>query len=502
MGPESLPERAGSRFGRRGELCDIRVRRPARDMKGTLALLAKFGVTLAIFIGIFLEFGGGYRAVRTARLSEPGTFEAANPAAPGLLGRLEARLRGTPLPPPREAVSIEKVCEKGVDRAVFVRLADGSVHRFKPLHHCGQTGLTTVYAHTPDGSFAAVPLAQAPPEVYFRIQGFQLVPAEMSELLAEVRGLTWRVFLPWFLVAITIKLVGIFANVWRWQILLRGQGIDLGFGYLASTYFIGRYFGIVTPSTMGLDAWRLYDTIRLTRRPVECTTALVVERVLGLVGLFTVILLFMPFAGRITRGQSLGELVAAMKLPLAGATLFAVLILLKPGWFRGLLHLVPGGWARRFAASVIDSATAYSDRRGSLLLALLLAVVGQVTTTLMYFANAMSVAAENVRPSEVLFASAVMTFGTFIAPSASGEGVRELVFVWLLGAKAGAAKAFLIGNLGFWIEKIPLSVPGGLLLLLRRDPSLRAPTREDMERVRREADAPGSSARSSASAQR
>ena len=56
-----------------------------------------------------------------------------------------------------------------------------------------------------------------------------------------------------------------------------------------------------------------------------------------------------------------------------------------------------------------------------------------------------------------------------MAPSASGEGVRELVFVWLLGTKAGAAKAFLIGNLGFWIEKIPLSVPGGLFLLLRRD---------------------------------
>src|SRR5439155_1053039 len=239
-----------------------------------------------------------------------------------------------------------------------------------------------------------------------------------------------------------------------------------------------------TPSTMGFDAWRLYDTIRLTRRPVECTTVLGVERVLGLVGLFTVILLFMPFAARITRGQSFGELVAAMKLPLAGATLFAVLILLRPGWFRGLLRLVPGGRARRFAASVIDSASAYSGRRRALLLALLLAVVGQITTTLMYFANAMSLATENVRVSEVLFAAAVMTFGTFVAPSASGEAVRELVFVWLLGTKAGAAKAFLIGNLGFWIEKIPLSVPGGLLLLLRRDPSLQAPSREDLERVR------------------
>src|SRR5207237_4193803 len=125
---------------------------------------------------------------------------------------------------------------------------------------------------------------------FVRVQGFQLVPAELSELWTEVRSLQLAVFLPWFIFAMAIKLLGIFANVWRWQILLRGQGIDLRFGYLANTYFIGRYFGIVTPSTMGLDAWRLYDTIRLTRRPVECTTVLGVERVLGGVGILTVIL--------------------------------------------------------------------------------------------------------------------------------------------------------------------------------------------------------------------
>jgi len=456
-------------------------------MKATLALLLKFGVTLAIFVAIFLEFGGGYRPVKTAMLREPGAFEASNPAYPGIVGRLRARVRGLPLPPSRLPVAFDQVCWVAAERTVFVRLADGGSGRFKPLRHCGEGGLTTVYARSPDGSFAPVPLDRAPAESWFRIQGFQLVPADAGELWAEIRGLSASVFIPWFLAAMAIKLLGIFANVWRWQVLLRGQGIVLGFGYLARTYFIGRYFGIVTPSTMGLDAWRLYDTIRLTRRPVECTTVLAVERLVGLVALFAVILVFMPFAGRLTHGQSFGELVGAMKVPVAATTVFVILILLRPTWFRGLVRALPRGRARAFADNAIDAATAYADHRGHLLLALALAVVGQLTTTLMYFANAMSLAAQNVRPSEVLFASAVMTFGTFIAPSASGEGVRELVFVWLLGSKAGAAKAFLIGNLGFWIEKIPLSVPGGLILLLRRDPEVHAITRDDLDRVRREA---------------
>ena len=458
-------------------------------MKQTLALLLKFAVTLGIFAAIFIEYRGGYAPVRTADLAVPGTFEATNPDFPGLVGRLRAQLHGAPLPPPRVPVSLDDVCLAAAERAVFVRTADGSTRRFKPLRHCGEGGLVTVFSPAAGGGFVPVRLAEAPPEVYFRLQGFQLVPAEPRELWAEIRSLRLGVFLPWFLAAMAIKLVGIFANVLRWQILLRGQRIELGFGFLARSYFVGRYFGIVTPSTMGLDAWRLYDTIRLTRRPVECTTVLIVERVIGLVGLFAVILLFMPFARRIEHGQSIGEFVAAMKVPLAATAAFGVLILLQPGWFRGWLRLLPGERARRFAASAIDAASAYRERRGYLVLALALAVIGQLTTTLMYFANAMSLAAQNVRASEVLFASAVMTGATFVAPSASGEGVRELVFVWLLGSRAGAAKAFLIGNLGFWIEKIPLSVPGGIVLLLRRDPALQGVGREELLRVRREAEA-------------
>ena len=454
-------------------------------MKGATSFVLKFGVTVAIFVGIFLEFGGGYVAVDATTLRQSGAFEVANPAAPGIVGRLRAQFRGTPVPPATVPTSIDQVCVDASERSVFVHTADGALVRFKPIRHCGEGGLTIVYRQDGD-TYTAIPLAVASGTIFFRKQGFQLVPAEFSDLWAEIRNLRLVVFLPWFLAAILVKLVGIFANVWRWQILLRGQGIDLKFGFLTNTYFIGRYFGIVTPSTMGLDAWRLYETIRLTRRPVECTTALAVERVIGLVGLFAVILLFMPFAGRLTQGQSFGEMVGAMKVPFAAAMLTGVLLLLQPSWFRALLRLVPSVRLKTFAGNVIDAATAYSTHRGHLLVALAMAIIGQITTTLMYFCNAMSLGAQNVHTSEVLFASAVMTFGTFVAPSASGEGVRELVFVWLLGSKAGAAKAFLIGNLGFWIEKIPLSIPGGIILLLRNDPTLHAVTREDLERVRRE----------------
>lgn len=452
-------------------------------MKRALVLFAKFGVTIGIFVGIFLEFGGGFAPIATRSLAEEGTLLVSNPAYPGIVGRFKARLTGASLPEPHLVAVAETACKDATERAVFVRLADGNVKRVKPLRHCNGDAFATVYRATGDGDYEPIAVADAPETSYVRLQGFQLVPAELSELWAEIRSVDPSVFLPWFLAAMVIKLVGIFANVWRWQILLQGQNIDMKFGFLTSTYFIGRYFGIVTPSTMGLDAWRIYETARLTKKPIECTTALAVERIIGLVGLLATILLFMPFAGRLTQGHSFGELVGAMKVPLAGSMVLGVLVLLQPSWFRGVLRLIPHEKIRRFAANVIESATAYSNRRSHLLLALGLAVIGQITTTLMYFCNAMSIATAGVHTTEVLFASAVMTLGTFIAPSASGEGVRELVFVWLLGNKAGAVKAFLIGNLGFWIEKVPLSIPGGIILLLRRDPTLHAVTRADLDRV-------------------
>lgn len=445
-------------------------------LKGVLKLV----ITVAIFVGIFAEFGGGPVPVSAEAVRAGNIFYKANPAMPSIVGKLKARLGGKALPEPLIAVSPNEVCRAGAEGPVYV-MSSGRPVRFKALCHCENDKLTIAY--TEDGK-TSLDLSSATGTVYFIKQGFRLVPIDMQDLWKEIQSIQPAVFIPWFCFAMFIKLIGIFANVLRWDVLLRGQGIRMDFKYLCSTYFVGRYFGIVTPSTMGLDGWRLYDTIHRTRKPVQCTTAIAVERVIGLVGLLTVILLFMPFTD--LEGRSLGELAANLKLPLLASVLFALFLLLKPNWFTGLPRMIPVAKVRRFTESAIASATAYSSRRGYLLLALGCAVFGQITTMFMYFGNAMALGVHGVPVAEVLYASAVMTLGTFLAPSASGEGVRELVFVALLGGRTTAAKAFLIGNLGFWIEKLPLSIPGGVLLFMQPK-NYKKITREELERLKAEA---------------
>lgn len=452
-------------------------------MKKAIITVLKTLLTVGIFVSLFWEFGGGTVAVSREALAEGTIFYRANPAMPGLVGRLKTRLAGGTLPAAHVPLPGDQVCTVAVQGdPVFVRAESGEITKIRALHHCEDGALVRVLtAPDPD---ARAPLATvATRTVWLEKQGVQRVPMTVEDLWTEVQGLDLGVFVPWILFATFVKFLGIVANIVRWQVLLGGQNLHFGFGWLTASYFIGRFFGIVMPSTLGLDGWRLYDTIRVSRKPVECTTVIAVERVIGLVGLLATILLFMPFAD--LSGRDLADVVQAMAVPLGAAMLFGLMLLLKPSLFAPLISIVPIAKVRGFLQNTIVSATAYSSRRGALLVALACAVFGQITTMAMYFGNAMALQVENVTMLQVFYAAAVMTLGTFVTPTAAGEGVRELVFVELLGGHVPAAKAFLIGHLGFWIEKLLLSFQGGVFLLWAPK-SYQRVTREELERLKEE----------------
>src|SRR4029453_4547626 len=192
---------------------------------------------------------------------------------------------------------------------------------------------------------------------------------------------------------------------------------------------------------------------------------------------------FMPFAD--LHGRGIADVLQSMAVPLGAVVLFGFLLLLRPGVFTPLIRLVPIARLRHFLDSAIHSATAYSSRRSALVIALLCAVFGQLTTMAMYFGNAMALQVEGVAMLQVFSAAAVMTLFTFIIPTAAGEGVREFMFVDLLGGRIPTAKAFLIGHVGLWIEKLLLSFQGGVFLLWAPKAYQRV-TREDLERLKEE----------------
>ncbi|MEA3291720.1 MAG: lysylphosphatidylglycerol synthase transmembrane domain-containing protein [Pseudomonadota bacterium] len=103
----------------------------------------------------------------------------------------------------------------------------------------------------------------------------------LGETLANI---DWRFF--WLSI-----LVGILLNAtssFRWQILLRSKGLKVSFWRLLGFYYIGRFFNMFLPTSVGGDAARVWDLGKHTGDNYEALASVFMERFIGMAVLATV----------------------------------------------------------------------------------------------------------------------------------------------------------------------------------------------------------------------
>jgi len=281
-------------------------------------------------------------------------------------------------------------------------------------------------------------------------------------VLETLAGLDQRTFWSFCALAAGIKFVGILASMYRWTILLRGQGIDLPFRHIFGSFLIGRFIGTFLPSTLGLDGYTLYDAARFSGRTVEVTAAKFLEKVIGPIGIFLSFLVALPFGMNLlyehseifsTRGAANAAAIvsAAVSLAIVGA-LLALL------WFPGIVqwgieHLPLPGKARLagIVARVSRAAGAYKHHKSILLQALALSFVVHFTTAAMYYFTALAIGAVGAQFWPVVLGSTVQILATVLSPiTIAGEGIRELAQLLMLQHMIGAGAAVISAALGFW----------------------------------------------------
>src|SRR5262249_19421551 len=101
--------------------------------------------------------------------------------------------------------------------------------------------------------------------------------------------------LGWWLGACAIWILSVWPLSWRWQRLLRANGVHERLGWLVRTAFVSCSAAQVLPPSPGGDASRIYETVRRhpdSRGPTAGTVLL--ERVLG--GAATLVLAAVGFA--------------------------------------------------------------------------------------------------------------------------------------------------------------------------------------------------------------
>lgn len=289
-----------------------------------------------------------------------------------------------------------------------------------------------------------------------------------AKLWQDLRGIDPGTAAIWFSFAVLIKLAGIFSGITRWRILLRAQGVHIPFWYLTKCWFWGRAIGLLLPGTLGLDGYRLVESARHTREPIRCATVIAVEKLTGIIALFSLVFLTLPLGLRLFDiNLALLGIVLAILAVFVGVSL---LLLLQPRVIQIFMASLPVPAAIHAKVNKLGiAATAYSAHRKSLFLALFFGICVHLGTCLMYFGTASAIRAENTGLLDILFASPLIIVGSVFAPTVSGMGVREVVMTTLLGGNSSPSQALLFGHLGLWFgEVIPfiLSVP--LLLLTGR----------------------------------
>ncbi len=290
-----------------------------------------------------------------------------------------------------------------------------------------------------------------------RGDGDELVPA-WHLVLDVVRGIDARTFWTFAAVGALVRFTGVLFSMLRWQLVLVGQGIQFPFRHIFGAFLIGRAIGFFLPSTAGLDAYKLYDAARFSGRTVEVTAGTVLEKVLGVSGIFLPFLVALPFGYSIF-GQHAAA-VATITVPLATGVIAGLLALL---WYPGLVQWgirnVPLPGKARLAGLVTrisNASAAYRDKKPLVLMLLFCSFAVHFTTAAMYYFMALAVGAAALAAFwPIVFGSSIQIFATVIGPTIGGLGVREAAQLLTIGSLIGPGAAIVSATIGFWVGEVP-----------------------------------------------
>ena len=224
-------------------------------------------------------------------------------------------------------------------------------------------------------------------------------------------------------VAILMGVAGIGISAKRWQIILHSYEEHNGYWEVFSIYYLGAYSNLFLPGNIGGDAVKAYSMSSRTNDCVHAYSSVIIERLVGLVGLLLV-------------GICAVVLVPA-ELPRRAVFVFLVLSAVV-FVFLGFLFsdvdfnpLVPSILPDRLPTEigrVRRSIREFRNEYRVLALTLVYSLFFQLTAVLVYYATSIAIGV-NVSILVLLVVIPIIQLLLIIPASIHGYGVRETLFV-------------------------------------------------------------------------
>lgn len=270
---------------------------------------------------------------------------------------------------------------------------------------------------------------------------------DIGETVAALQGGDW------FLMAFVLMFfqIGIFVRAARWQVLLKGLGLNPGFWRLTGLYFAGSFFNTFLPTGFGGDVVRVLEVGRDVKAEDGLATV-IIDRASGLFVLFVLALIALPFQ-------------FSLFPPQLNALVIVVSIVGIVGWFALtstdlLIRLTtklpfPGvSKATDILTAIrsIDSRSVWGAVGYSILFNAVLITSYWLTARVFNVILPISVFAVFTPLSSILL----------LLPSIQGWGVREPTNVLLLGAVGVLPEPAVAFSIGTYLLNLTNAVIGGV----------------------------------------
>ena len=267
------------------------------------------------------------------------------------------------------------------------------------------------------------------------------------------------------LLAVGIYLLSMLIFTLRWQILVKGYGLQVTIFDLFRYYWIGLFFNNFLPTSIGGDIIRIYHLIEKSGDRVAGFTSVFTERLLGV----TSTLLLTLISLLILSGQLENNSLIYIACGLLVIIIAFFILVFNDHLLKVLERLMNPLKFLRLGERLLKLLNAirfYQNAKSIYLKILSISIIGQVLIIIMIYILSLAIGL-NISLL-YLFLVVPISFLLTMLPSINGIGFREGGYVILLG-NIGIGKAEAI-SLSFLSIIIPMlvSVGGGILFMLNR----------------------------------
>ncbi len=280
----------------------------------------------------------------------------------------------------------------------------------------------------------------------------------------------------WIGVALVLYALHIFANAWRWRLLLKAQKIDCSLALACSLTMQSFFFSLVLPGAIGGDLVRVgFLAAHIQKgRKFDGAFTILIDRFTGMIGIFLVALLMLPFVWGTISSVSSGVIEKFIYVLLAGSLcgIAASVVVFNHKMLEGIpfyrkFQALGDRFTRGMYSRVTDALDSYGNCRREVVICIVTSIVF-VNLVLGLMAYCVAVAVTGGFPSfgAVLAAITVGNIAGLLPTTPSGVGTRDLFVIPILRAGGIPADSAMAISLTITAIILLFNLSGGLFFLL------------------------------------